>query len=653
MKLTQIMLGIGLSCILSFSAKGMSSNPKQTDQITAAPNNNDQSTVLHQRELEQFTNSVINYARKQLQIPGVVVSIVKDGDILLSKGYGLADVKNNIPVDPNHTQFAVASISKTFTYTAIMQLVERGEITLDDQVSDILQLRSLDQGKDPITIRQLLTHSAGFEDSYFGQTYATSEASDPTLMQYIKQSMPARVRPNDQYIVYSNYGTALAGAVIEKVSKIPFEQYMKTNLLSPLGMSRSVFGDSKIPLKGDSNRAVGHLWTGGRYTDSRDYYHHHGEYPLSGLKSTASDMAQFMLFHLSKGKNTDNKILQAETMVKMHNVIKRNHPKTAGNAHGFWSENIYGYSSLSHSGNTKGFKSDMVLIPELGLGVFISTNSVSGDRLTAEFTPQLIQAFFPTASAGSENSVIAIDNESQALNQELDLNQYSGSYLTMRRNYSTIERMTASPIYIGAQEKSLTVYLGAKSFNLIPQGNHVFLDETSGNEIAFEIDENGKAILFRDADVLERIGRWEDPTKLMDIIFVIVILSGLILLFAFTRWINKTPQTQVEKNFASVLSLSAALWLVFYTCLSTTIATFQNQILPPIFLNFPDTPTQIGQWVLIMIVLCVLVLLYWLIQLWKTGGWHWLARTCCSLYLALFSFTLYWSTEFNLIGFQY
>lgn len=545
--------------------------------------------IFDRDRLETFTDDLIASARESLEIPGVIVSVVSNGEVVFSKGYGWADYPNQIPVTANSTQFAVASISKVFTYTALMQLVESGQISLNDNVADILEFPELDKEFSPITVLQLMTHSAGFEDRYLGESAIDNSEGDMPLQEYIRSFKPARIWPNDQFIIYNNYSTSLAGAVIEKVSGETFSNYMQKHIFSPLGMNNSTFVDSPISSQGDKNRAVGHMMVEGKYHTERANYHQQGLYPAAGLKSTADDMAKFMLLHLSQESSVNTPVVSKKSLKTMHQVTKRNHPQVPGNAHGFWVREIEGYQSLTHGGNTKGFKSNLVMVPELKLGVFISTNSINGHRLTSNFAKRLIKSFYAPAENKAPTQLTK------------NLSAYIGLYLPLRRSHSTIERMAATPIFIAAQKESLSIYTGNAELKVIPQGSDVFEVEVTGEKIAFEIDDNGQAKIFREANVYERIGFFQNAANLLSAIQILMFIALIIFLLSIINWIRKHKQT----HFETITILAASLWLGFYACLSVTIASFSGGITPKPFVHFPDNATIIGQWILMAIIVCL------------------------------------------------
>jgi len=591
--------------------------------------------------IEKFADEITKGAQQKWHIPGVTISIVKDGKLLFSKGYGQADKKNKILVNSTLTQFPVGSISKAFTFTALMQLVQNGDITLDDHVSDLLDFEEIDRQYTPITIRQLFSHSTGFEESFLGSSAADGESNDTPLMEFIQKFREERVKQNGKYIVYSNYAVTLAGAVIEKIKGVPFEVYMHEYILSPLKMNESAFYSSNIPMTGEHGRAVGHQWTGNGFIDNREHYLRQGNYPAGGLLTTADDMAKFMLFHLSNGSTEHSGVLAPEMIKRMHSVLKKNHPELPGITHGIWSNNIRGYKSLEHDGMLDGVASRMLMIPELNLGIFISTNSSNGYRLTQQFDRLLLAKFFPNKQPES------------SVKQNIDLTKYAGSYLMMWGNSSSIEHLTAAPTYVSAQTNYLTAWIGFSEGHWYPLGNDVFENKQTGEKIAFKIDENENLLLLTHDMVFEKISFFENSKNFLYSCVIGFILSVLLLVKSLVTLFIKSNYTSEEKRFLNSINLLAALWVAFIASLAFTIVSSASNLAPEIYVHFPDKATIIGQWVLTASILCVGYLIANLKSYWCGISGKKISRTINTLYIGLIIFLLAWSVEFNLIGFQY
>ena len=268
-------------------------------------------------DLEAFFDGVMAAHLKAQRIVGATVSVVKDGELFFAKGYGHADLEKNVPVDPERTLFRVGSTSKLFTWTAILQLMEQGKVDLDADVNTYLtQFQIPATFPQPITLRNLLTHTPGLEDGALGYLIVRSKEESPPLADALELHMPARVRPpttdwsDGTNASYSNWGTALAGLIVANVSGLSYDEYIERNIFQPLGMSRSSFREP-LPdgLIGDMSK--GYRYRGTQEAGGFEYIHHFG--PAGSMSSSATDMARFMIAHLQNGRFGDTRILQEAT----------------------------------------------------------------------------------------------------------------------------------------------------------------------------------------------------------------------------------------------------------------------------------------------------------------------------------------------------
>jgi len=320
--------------------------------------------------------------------PGASVSVVYDGAVIFTKGYGVADVATRVPVDPQQHLFRAASVSKLITATAVMQLVEQGKVDLDTDVNTYLPKPIVPEAFGaPITLRNLLQHAAGLDDEFLGMARATP-AGLPTLGEYLATGLPKRVFPPDQFCSYSNHGVALAGLVVEAVSGMHFAQYAREKIFAPLGMTHSYF--DLVP---DANTSLARgYWRGlfGGPLKPAGY-----DYPLtipaSSLATTAPDMARFMLAHLGTGEVDGQRVLSFTSLETMHA------PRPVGPtgvAIGFFERWINGRRCLTHTGLIWGYATQLLLYPEEKLGIYVTLNSEDGD-LYDRASGALMDAYFP------------------------------------------------------------------------------------------------------------------------------------------------------------------------------------------------------------------------------------------------------------------
>ncbi len=264
---TPIMLALVIVLSTSGSARG------QENEVTAGGNgptaSSQQQGPTDPAEMEAFMDKELGKEMEKHHIAGAAVSVVKDGKLFFAKGYGHADLKKGIPVDPEQTTFRIGSVTKLFTWTAVMQLAEQGKLDLNADVNTYLDFRIPDTYPQPITLKDLMTHTAGFEDRYYERL-----AKDPNdLMpprEWLVSHMPARVRPPGEVAAYSSYGAALAGYIVARVSGEPYDHYVQEHILNPLGMAHTT-ARSPMPPDIRAHASVGYTYEDGAFKAFPDY----------------------------------------------------------------------------------------------------------------------------------------------------------------------------------------------------------------------------------------------------------------------------------------------------------------------------------------------------------------------------------------------
>jgi CubicO group peptidase (beta-lactamase class C family) len=346
-------------------------------------------------ELQALADGYFLTEMSRQQVPGAVVIVVSDRAIRLAKGYGYTDLTNTTPVSPEQTAFRIASVSKLFTATAIMQLVERGAVGLDDDVNRHLRrIRVPTKDGTAVTIAHLLTHRGGFPEQFIGMS-ARDAARASSLAAFLAERMPPLVFRPGEFISYSNYGYALLGQVVEDVSGQSFAEYMEAHILRPLGMTHSSF-EQPPPPGIAADLATGHLIRAGELEllpwDVLQAS------PAGGLVTTASDAARFMLAHLQEGQHEGARILSEESVRSMQRRQFSHDPQMPGLGFGFWERFQNGRRAILHDGGWQGFCSLMFLLPEENVGIFIAANSLRNPpsaEFTNEFARKFVDKFYP------------------------------------------------------------------------------------------------------------------------------------------------------------------------------------------------------------------------------------------------------------------
>ena len=245
--------------------------------------------------MDVWLDGFLPYALRTADIPGAVVTVVKDGQILTARGFGYADREKRTPVDPERTLFRPGSVSKLVTWTAAMQLVEQGKLDLDRDVNTYLDFKIPEYDGKPVTLRQLMTHTAGFEEAVKDIIF-TDPAHLLPLGDYLKRWTPKRVFEPGTTPAYSNWATALTGYLVERVSGESFDDYCDKHIFAPLGMTNSTM---RQPLPA---ALAGQMASGYKPGQEAGKFEIVGPAPAGSLSSTGTDMAKFMIAYLDRAK---------------------------------------------------------------------------------------------------------------------------------------------------------------------------------------------------------------------------------------------------------------------------------------------------------------------------------------------------------------
>ncbi|TGX48740.1 class A beta-lactamase-related serine hydrolase [Sphingomonas gei] len=377
--------------------------------------------ALTKTDADAWLDGFVPYMLGRDDIAGAVVVIVKDGQVLTRRGYGYADIASRRKVDPETTLFRVGSTSKLFTWTAVMQLVERGKIDLDADVNRYIDFRIPEFRGQPITMRHLLTHTPGFEEVYKGG-FSYSGTVTP-LGSVVKQLLPERVFAPGTTPAYSNYGTALAGYIVERVSGVPFETYIERNIFRPLGMSHSSFRQP-LPPALRPLMATGYPLASGEPKP----FELISVPPAGSLSMTGADGARFMISHLNRAAG----LLRPATAALMHTPANGAIPGLNRMALGFYEQRVNDTYSIGHGGDLINFHGDLWLFPEHNVGLMIEMNSAGKDGATASIRAALFEQFadryFPKA-----NDAAPVELPTAKVHAAM----LAGSYFNSRAEFTT------------------------------------------------------------------------------------------------------------------------------------------------------------------------------------------------------------------------
>jgi CubicO group peptidase (beta-lactamase class C family) len=384
-------------------------------------------TALTATDLEAWLDGLMPSALRSARAPGAVVVVVKDGQPLVQKGYGLADWDKKLPVDPKKTLFRPGSVSKLFTWTAVMQLVEQGKLDLDADLNQYLDFTIPARNGKALTLRHVMTHTTGFEET--ARDLLTYTPVSPDLEQVLKGYVPPYVYDPGSTPGYSNYATALAGYIVQRVSGKPFDDYMEQQVFGPLGMKQSTF---RQPLP---EALKGQMSQGYMTWDEKPLGFEIISMPPAGsLSATGEDMGRFMLAFLQQGRLGEAQILKPETVRQMFGKLTRPMPDLAGIGLGFYEQNINGHRVLAHGGDTVLFHSDLLLFVDDGIGLYVSVNAAGHERQGAWLRDKLFEAF---ADRYLPDTRPAPKPEVDEATAKQHAQQMAGAYRNTRREDST------------------------------------------------------------------------------------------------------------------------------------------------------------------------------------------------------------------------
>jgi CubicO group peptidase (beta-lactamase class C family) len=435
------------------------------------------------------------------RVPGAVVSVVSGGRTVFANGYGGLSASRSL--------MRIASITKLFTFTAVMQQVEAGRLDLDADVNRYLTAFKVPATYPrPVTLRDLMDHTAGFEDQIIG-TGARAAADVPPLGEYLAAHMPARIRPPGEVSGYSNYGAALAGYIVSQVTGEPWDQYVQHHILDPLGMAHTT-ATEPVPaaLAGDLAPSYNTDVTPSR----RVPFEFDRLTPDGAVSTTAGDMARFMDAHLHPGT-----ILSPATTALMHERSFAADPRLNGYAHGFMERTINGHRALAHDGSWEGFLSVLTLVPGCDLGLFLSVNGTSGVDAATDLMDGFFDRFAPAVPAAGEVSTSAAPSLPRA-----------GFYEPARHNESTVEHLL---VLLGSARLTVggdgTVHF--KGADWTPRDDGLYHKVGGTDRLSFRRGTRGERYVVTDGPSYQLLDRTETlPFNLVLLLaFAVAALSAL------------------------------------------------------------------------------------------------------------------------------
>jgi CubicO group peptidase (beta-lactamase class C family) len=524
-------------------------------------------------DVEAFLDGFLPMQLQRENIAGAVVCVVKDGKVLFAQGYGYSDVEKKTPVTVDATLFRPGSISKLFTWTAVMQLVEQGKLNLDQDINSYLDFRIPATFPQPITLRHILTHTTGFEEN-LSHLFIQEDVPLVPLKEYLPRHIPLRIFPPGTTPAYSNYGATLAGYIVERISGQPFDQYIASQILKPLGMTRSTFSQ---PLSAELKPLMSKGYEEG--SGKPQPFEVVQAAPAGSLSATAADLSRFMIAHLQEGRYEGAQILKPETARLMHTRQAALSPDLNAMALGFYEESRNGHRIIGHGGDTIVFHSDLHLMLDAGVGFYVSYNSAGKGEISprSALWSHFIDRYFPYT-----NPDLAAPATAAA-----DAQSVAGYYLSSRRSEGTFIR-ASNPFGEGRVMPQSDGTLKIEPFKNIngelkiwrETGPLVYRADGGQDRVAFVKDGNGRlqmlvnfpAVLYQKVSILD-----DKPFNTLLLAFSIGMMGLSLLLLpvaAAIRWHYRTrlELTPAQRGLRRITRTVSAIDVAFMVLFLVVVA---------------------------------------------------------------------------------
>ncbi len=600
-------------------------------------------------ELESWLDGAMAAHLEAYNSAGSVVSVVKDGELFFSKGYGYADIEARKKVDPAKTLFRIGSVSKLFIWTSVMQLVEDGKLDLHEDVNTYLtgDITIPEKFGAPVTLANLMSHTPGFEDQVLGLFSHEQESIQP-LATVLKRELPKRVRRPGRFASYSNHGAGLAMHIVENVSGLSWQQYIQQNILDPLDMKQIAF-DQPLP-----DALADDLSKGYRFQD-KTFVEQGFEYvplgPVGSASACADEMAKFMFAHLQLGRYGEGAILEEDTARLMQSELHRMSRDINPMAHGFIDLSQNGQRVIGHGGATLWFHTMLALLPEHNVGIFVSHNTDTGSQAAEALVEQFIDHYYP------EEPPPAI---APPPHFERRAEKFTGSYRPNRHSYRTLAKLAAalstiqvSPSGDGALFLSTT---GKKRW--IETQPLIFREEFGSDTIVFTENEKGEIthLLFADMPIIafDKDGWFGRPALHLTILIASTALFLLTLVLwpatAVLRWRHDVlvPSSEEFPFTARLIAWTSSLMFLAF------LVGFAVAIRGPVDIVFGVSP-EVGMLLYLPMAAAVLVLaaVFYTYHIWRNGEGRILSRIFYTL-VTIVSLGFLWQLFYwNLLGHRY
>ncbi|MGB9466684.1 MAG: serine hydrolase domain-containing protein [Candidatus Acidiferrum sp.] len=606
---------------------------------------------LEKADLEAFFDGLVPLQMERSDVAGATVLVMKDGKELLKKGYGYSDVTKKTPVDPDTSMFRLASISKLFTWVSVMQLAEQGKLDIDADVNKYLDFQIAPAFGKPITLRNLMTHTGGFEEEVRDIIYVDAKKTT-ALRDFMIANQPRRMYPPGEIPAYSNYGVGLAGYIVQRVSLEPFEQYVSEHIFQPLGMKHSSFNEPMTaelaPYVSDGYRATTEKPAIG--------FEVFNPAPAGGISSAAGDMERFALALMNGGELDGHRILKTETREAMWTRQFGTSDALPAICMGFYQTWRNDLRFIGHDGDLVAFHSMFLMEPTQKLVIFVSYNSASSaSRNRAELLNGFADRYFPAYTPPAFQPYPAEQ-----------LKDIAGNYQSTRRADSTklaisnlASQSTASVDKDGVLTIDTSKDLRGHTRKWKPIGKDLWQAEDDQARMFAIRDSSGKivrlAVNFAGVQ-LQRVPWYERKLFVGISLGISVVILLFVVTASLTRlfrrlFLRRRPQPKPQPGTLWITTgprLAAFLWIIVTIWIAALSANLQSEALPA----FPiiERYFWLINWFSVLAVFFSIFAIFAGLRIWRRADVRVISRVKFSLVAAACVFLTWYSIHWNLIG---
>ncbi len=598
---------------------------------------------------EIFLDGVMAAQFRDYDLAGMTFVLVRDGRQVLSRGFGVASLETGTPVDPAMTLFRPGSVSKLFTWTAVMQLVEAGRLDLDAPVADYVdQFELPDAFGIPLTLTHLMTHAPGLEDGAAGFLFADEAEDLVPLADSLAAHVPEQIWAPGTFSAYNNWATALAGLVVANVSGMSFEDYVAANIFGPLGMTQATF-EEPLPERLAPHMAQGY-WNehGGIAPMGFEFIRNFG--PAGALSASADAMGRFIIAHVNGGGLGQARILEPATVERMHGRLFAHDDQVAAMAHGFYEIWRNGERFIGHGGDTIAFHSQLVLKPERGFGFFVSFNTPEGAQARTAVVDAILDYFYP----GDGGRVPELPAGPLAGSAER-IAKLAGAYRLNRRAFTKLEGVVglAGDLVVEPGLEGEIIITGNLGGRFVEVEPYRFRLRGRQETLMFQTGEGGavERALVGSLPIMvaDRLPFWATAAN-HQLVIVLALLSALFVLINACRP-RPGPALAGPARWARLSLIGAAA--AFLAFALGFAAVFSGSSMNEMLFDFPPPGTGLLLLLPLLGTICTVLCLGLLVPVWRSEGcnrWQRLRYSwVCLIFALLVAVLAYW----NLLGWRY